>query len=112
MKDFNTRIIDIAAGVGCDPDIMQDFFRTIAIQGRAYGMDIRQITSYGVPILKAIADAQKTDISIVLYWSTHGGISFEKIESGVIELTKPGAIFEDMVERIESNKKRFLFWKI
>lgn len=94
-----TRMLgDIAAGVGMDklPNLTLAFGQVMAAT-RLTGMELRQFTEAGVPMLDELAKVMGKSVKEVQELVTKGEVGFPIVQQALQNLTGEGGRFEDMM---------------
>ena len=89
---------DVSAGVGKPLTEVAYLYGTLKTQGRAFGKDINQFTSAGIPIVKELAKQFKVTESKVMDLVTAGKVGFPEVEKAFKSMTAEGAIFFNLME--------------
>lgn len=91
---------DIAAGVGKDklPNLILAFGQVKAAT-RLTGMELRQFTEAGVPLLSLLAEEMGKTEAEIKDMTSEGEISFEAVEKAIMSTTQEGGKFFNLMER-------------
>ena len=90
---------DIASGVGMDklPNLILAFGQVRAAT-RLTGMELRQFTEAGVPLLQTLADQFKKPVSEIQEMVSAGQIGFADVQKALQGLTGEGGRFNNLME--------------
>jgi tape measure domain-containing protein len=91
---------DIAAGVGMDklPNLILAFGQVKAAT-RLTGMELRQFTEAGVPLLDQLAQQMGKPVSAIQEMVSAGQIGFPEVEKALAALTGEGGRFNDLMDK-------------
>lgn len=91
---------DIAAGVGMDkmPQLILAFGQVQAAT-RLTGMELRQFTEAGVPLLEELAKHFERPVSEIQEMVTAGKVGFADVQAALANLTGEGGRFFNLMER-------------
>lgn len=99
LKDLSM-LGDIASGVGMDklPNLILAFGQVNAAT-RLTGMELRQFTEAGVPMLQTLADQLGKPVSVIQDMVSEGQIGFKDVEKALSSLTGEGGKFFNLMEK-------------
>lgn len=99
MKDLKT-LGDIASGVGMDklPNLILAFGQVKAAT-HLTGMELRQFTEAGVPLIDALATHLKTTSANIIEMVSAGEISFNDVRTALEGMTIEGGKFNDLMSK-------------
>ena len=89
---------NVASGVGKPLGEVAYLYGTLKTQGRAFGKDINQFTSAGIPIVKELAKQFKTTDDNVMKLVSDGKVGFKEVEKAFQSLTNEGGIFFNLMD--------------
>lgn len=91
---------DIASGVGMDklPNLILAFGQVKAAT-KLTGMELRQFTEAGVPLLEMLAKQMKKPVSAIQEMVSEGQIGFPEVEKALKSLTSEGGKFENLMDK-------------
>jgi len=91
---------DIASGVGMDklPNLILAFGQVSAAT-RLTGMELRQFTEAGVPMLDTLSKNLKKPVSEIQQMVSEGKIKFKDVEDALRSLTGEGGRFQDLMQK-------------
>lgn len=91
---------DIASGVGADklPNLILAFGQVQAAT-RLTGMELRQFSEAGVPLLKTLADQAGTSAGEMTKSISAGEVSFDQVKKALMSLTDEGGKFHDLMQK-------------
>lgn len=91
---------DIASGVGMDklPNLILAFGQVKAAT-HLTGMELRQFTEAGVPLLQALADQMHKPVSAIQEMVSAGQIGFPMVQQALMDMTKEGGKFNDLMAK-------------
>lgn len=89
---------DIASGVGMDklPNLILAFGQVKAAT-RLTGMELRQFTEAGVPLLQALADQLGKPVAEIQKMVSAGEIGFPMVQKALADMTKEGGKFNNLM---------------
>lgn len=95
LKDLG----DIAAGVGMDklPNLILAFGQVRAAT-RLTGMELRQFTEAGVPLLQALSDTMHKPVMEIQELVSAGAVGFPEVQAALQSLTGEGGRFNNLME--------------
>jgi len=90
---------DVAAGVGMDklPNLVMAFGQVKAAT-RLTGMELRQFTEAGVPLIDQLAKHFKTSAANIQEMVSDGKVGFKDVQQALADLTGEGGRFHDMMK--------------
>jgi tape measure domain-containing protein len=91
---------DIASGVGMDklPNLILAFGQVKAAT-KLTGMELRQFTEAGVPLLGMLAEQMGKPVSAIQEMVSEGKIGFAEVETALKALTGEGGRFNDLMDK-------------
>ncbi len=91
---------DIASGVGMDklPNLIMAFGQVKAAT-KLTGMELRQFTEAGVPLLDALATQMKKPVSEIQKMVSAGEIGFPAVQTALAALTGEGGRFNNLMDK-------------
>ena len=91
---------DIASGVGMDklPNLIMAFGQVRAAT-RLTGMELRQFTEAGVPLLQALSDQLGKPVAEIQKMVSAGQIGFPMVQKALEDMTKEGGKFNDLMDK-------------
>ena len=88
---------DVSSGVGKPLNEVAYLYGTLKTQGRAFGKDINQFTSAGIPIVKQLAKQFGVTEEKVMDLVSAGKVGFKEIEQAFKGMTSEGSIFFNLM---------------
>jgi tape measure domain-containing protein len=91
---------DIASGVGMDklPNLILAFGQVKAAT-RLTGMELRQFTEAGVPMLQMLSDQMGVSVATIQEMVSAGEIGFPAVQEALIALTSEGGRFNNLMDK-------------